>query len=168
MKNLSGKNLVLIGMPGCGKTVIGEMLSKILSRKFVDIDEYIEKTVNKTISQIFKNGEQCFRDIETKVVSEISRREKLVISTGGGVIKNLDNIKNLSQNGIIIFIDRPVDNIAADVDIQKRPLLKDGAEKLYELFEKRYELYKKYCDFKIDNDTTPEGTVQKILQLFSN
>lgn len=166
--DLSNKNLVLIGMPGCGKTVIGKMISESLNREFVGIDEYIEEVTNKTVSQIFENGEQCFRNLESKAICRLSKKEKSVISTGGGVIKNINNIRNLSQNGVIVFIDRPVDEIANDVDIQKRPLLKDGVEKLYELFDERYEIYKKYCDFKVDNDSTLQSTVEKILQLFSN
>ncbi|WP_123054997.1 shikimate kinase [Clostridium sp. JN-1] len=162
------KNLILIGMPGCGKTEIGKMLAKSLNRDFVDMDEYIEKALNKTVSQIFENGEQYFRDLESKAAYKLSEKVNLVISTGGGVIKRIDNIKNLSKNGIIIFIDRPVNNIASDADIQKRPLLKDDVSKLYELFDMRYEIYKKYCDFQVYNDSTMESTVKKILQLLSN
>lgn len=165
---LMNKNLILIGMPGCGKTEIGKMLAKSLNRDFVDMDEYIEKTLNKTVSQIFENGEQYFRNLESKAAYKLSEKVNLVISTGGGVIKRIDNIKNLSKNGIIIFIDRPVDNIASDADIQKRPLLKDDVSKLYELFDMRYEIYKKCCDFQVDNDSTMESTVKKILQLLSS
>lgn len=166
--NLSNKNLVLIGMPGCGKTEIGKILARSLNREFVGVDEYIEKVTNKTISQIFESGEKCFRDLESEAVCTLSKKEKSVISTGGGVIKNIGNIKNLSKNGVIIFIDRPVDDIASDVDIQRRPLLKDGVEKLYQLFDERYEIYKECCDFKIDNSSTLQSTVEKILKLFSN
>ncbi len=101
---LKNKNIVLIGMPGCGKTTIGRSISSKLNKKFIDVDEYIECKYNKSIPQIFKeNGEEYFRNIELKSVEEISNKEDSIISTGGGVIKNEQNIINLKQNGIVSF-----------------------------------------------------------------
>lgn len=152
-------------MPGCGKTTIGRMLSKKLNRKSIDMDEYIETKNNATIKEIFKNGEAYFRNLESKAALELSKESNVIISTGGGIVKNLDNIKNLAENGIIIFIDRPIDKIVCDLDIQKRPLLKDGVEAVYKLFDERYELYKKCSHFKIENNGTIEEIVEKIVKL---
>lgn len=145
------KNIVLIGMPGCGKTTIGKRLAHELNIEFCDVDEYIVESEKHSISEIFKNGEEYFRDIESMAIKKICKTYPKVIATGGGVIKRPDNIKVLKENGIIFFIDRPIEDIAEDVDVKSRPLLKDGIEKLYQLYNERYSLYNKYCDYKITN-----------------
>lgn len=157
------KNIVLIGMPGCGKTTLGKTISENLGLKFFDVDQYIEEKSGKVISQLFDVSEEYFRSVESEVVYELSNEKSSVISTGGGVIKKYINIERLKETGIIIFIDRPVDNIASDVEVSTRPLLKDGVHKLYELFHERYELYKKYCDIHIMNDSDIDETVERIM-----
>jgi shikimate kinase len=161
------KNIVLIGMPGCGKTTIGKILAEKLKIEFCDVDKYIEKTQGKSIPDIFKNGEDYFRKIESEAVEEISSLWPKIISTGGGVVKNFHNIKLLKKNGIIVFINRPLEKIISDVDTQSRPLLKDGKEKLYKLFEERYFLYKEYCDFEALNEGRVEKTLEKIESIIS-
>jgi shikimate kinase len=163
--NTNSKNFVLIGMPGCGKTTIGKILSKKSGLKLVDLDKYIEKSSGKKISQIFMEGEDVFRSLERKAVYKFSREKGIIISTGGGIIKNYSNIKALRENGIIIFIDRPIENIAANVNLSKRPLIKDGVDRLYVLYNERYELYKKYSDIQIINDGSLEEAVIKIINI---
>lgn len=158
MKN----NIVLIGMPGCGKTTIGKTLAETIKMEFIDVDEYIERTEKKSISDIFKNGEEAFRDVESTIVDELSNKDKIVISTGGGVIKRKENMVALSKNGVIIFINRPLGKIMGDVDTETRPLLKDGKEKLKKLYEERFELYKEYCDFEVFNDESIEKVIESI------
>lgn len=146
------KNLVLIGMPGSGKTTISEILSGKVGMKLLNIDRYIEKNEGKTISDIFLNGEDHFRKIESEAVEVISRETGTIIDTGGGVIKNPNNIQLLRENGVIVFINRPLENIISDLDIGHRPLFKDGKEKIYRLFEERYDIYKNSCDYELVND----------------
>lgn len=156
MKN----KVVIIGMPGSGKTTIGKILGKELSLKFYDMDEYIQKTTSKSIIELFENGEEYFRDIESNVCRELSQKENVLISTGGGVIKRKENIDAFKENALIIFLDRPVEKILEDVDVSKRPLLKDGKEKVINLYKERYELYKKYADEIVVNDKDMRDVIE--------
>lgn len=160
------KNIVLIGMMGSGKTTIGKMIAKELCMYFADTDEYIEKRIGTSISEIFKNGEEYFRDIESEAILKLSLLSSSVISTGGGAIKREENIINLKKNGMIFFIDRPMEDIVSDIEIQKRPLLKDNKNKIFEIFNCRYEIYKKSSDVIIKNDKKIEEAVQSIIKIF--
>ena len=154
--------ILLIGMPGCGKTTIGKELAKDINYDFYDMDKYIEKISNKTIKELFNINEEYFRDYETRACVELSNKNKVVISTGGGVIKRKKNIELFKGNSIIIFIDRPIEDIANDIDTNSRPLLAEGKSKLYNLYSERYNLYNKYCDLKIFNDGTINDIIYKI------
>lgn len=160
------RNIVLIGMPGAGKTTIGRMLYERLDLKFVDVDDFIVEESGKTIPELFDVSESHFRNVESEAVKKLSRDNASIIATGGGVIKNKKNIEELKKKGIIVFIDRPLGNIAGDVEISKRPLLKDGVQKLYDLYDERYELYKKYCDFHVINDQGIDSVVEKIIEKY--
>jgi shikimate kinase len=162
-----GRNIVLIGMPGAGKTTIGKMLYEKLDLKFVDVDEFIVEESGKTIPELFDVSESHFRDVESRAVKKLSMGNSSIIATGGGVIKNKENIEELKKQGIIVFIDRPLKNIAGDVEISKRPLLKDGVQKLYDLYDERYELYKKHSDFHIMNDCEIEDVANKIIEKYT-
>lgn len=162
------KNIILIGMPGCGKTTIGEIVSNRLHKKFIDVDKYIEEKENKTIKEIFEKGEEYFRDLETKALIELSLSDNCVISTGGGSIKKKVNVKIMKKNGVIIFIDRPVEKIVNNVDNLSRPLLKDGIHKIYELYKERYEIYKSTCDIEIYNNGTEEEVIEKLMKIICN
>lgn len=158
MKN----KIVLIGMPGCGKTTIGKILSTQLNLKFYDMDEYIQETSGKTIAELFEKGEDNFRDLETQACRDLIKKNNVIISTGGGVVKRKENVDILKEDSTIIFLDRPVEKIIGDVDVSKRPLLKDGKEKVLVLYKERYELYKKAADKIIVNDGTVKDVVEKI------
>ena len=111
------KNIVLIGMMGCGKTTISKLLGKKLNKLVIDTDEYIVNKYHQTIDEMFVIGEDYFRENETNVCKEIVKLNGYIISTGGGIVVNPVNIKYLKENGIIVFIDRPLNNIKKDVDI---------------------------------------------------
>ena len=159
------KSITLIGMPGCGKTTIGKLLSKKLNYQFIDIDSYIEEKQGKTIDEIFKNGEEYFRNIETEACRELGEIKNSIISSGGGVVKRYINIEYLKRESIVIFIDRPLIQILNDIDDKKRPLLANGKEVLYKLYDERYELYKKYCDYRIKNIVSLEEVIDKMLKI---
>lgn len=160
--NKKEKNIVLIGMPGCGKSTIGKILAHKLNYKYIDSDCCIEEKSGKSIEDLFKIGENHFREIESEVIREVSNEKMAVISTGGGVIKNSVNVELLRENGLVVFIDRPIENIASDINMSARPLLKEGTVRLYELYKERYESYKESCDIKIINDTSIEHVVKRI------
>ncbi|MCT4564415.1 MAG: shikimate kinase [Maledivibacter sp.] len=163
------ENIILIGMPGSGKTSIGRLVADELSMEFCDIDEYIEKKEGRSIPDIFQNdGEEYFRKLESESVEEVSRYTDSVISTGGGVIKFHKNMEFLNESGIIIFVNRALDNIISDIQTHGRPLLKDGKERLYKLYNERIDLYKKYCNYEIINDGSIEDVVERIIEIVKN
>lgn len=164
MKN----KIVIIGMPGSGKTTLGRMLADELNIKFFDMDEYIIEKTGKTTIQLFENGEEYFRDIESEICKELAEFENVLISTGGGVIKRKANIDVLNKEGLVIFLDRPVDNILGDVDVSFRPLLKDGKEKLLKLYDERIALYNEYAEEKVINDSDVKVVISRIKEIIKN
>jgi shikimate kinase len=161
------KSIVLIGMPGCGKSEIGKLISEKMKMSFIDTDSYIMESTKHTISELFEDGEEGFRDVESKAIIELSEKNLAVISTGGGVIKRYENILTLKKNGIIIYINRPIENIAADIDVVVRPLLAKDPFKLYKLLEERGHLYKKYCDHEVMNVSSLDNIVDSIISIYS-
>ncbi len=154
-------NIALIGMPASGKTSVGKVLSQKLNKTFVDSDDGIVKAENKTIPEIFKDsGEDYFRKVEKSVIKNISMLNAQIISTGGGVILNPENIKNLKGNSRIYFLDRPLDMLITTSD---RPLSSNRAD-LEKRYNERYESYKKSADVIIDGS----GTVEEVAQIIED
>ena len=159
--------VVIIGMPGSGKTTIGKILSRELDLKFYDMDEYIQERTSKSILELFENWEDYFRNIETDMCRELSKEKNVLISTGGGVVKKKENIDALKKDALIIFLDRPVEKILEDVDVSKRPLLKDGKERVINLYNERYELYKKYADEIVVNDLDMIEVIERLKNIIA-
>ena len=158
------KSIALIGMPGCGKTTAGKLLSEKLGFSFVDMDTFIEECFKTTVKELFSVSEEHFRDCESKACKDLSSANKTVVSTGGGVVKREENIKALKTNFVVVFIDRSVEDILSDIDFASRPLLaKNHRENLECLYNERYELYKKYCDFSVKNESSIEELVEDIV-----
>lgn len=157
--------ILLIGMPGCGKSTIGKLLSKRLNYDFCDMDKYIEEREGKTIKEIFLLGEDTFRDIESKACKELNNRKKTVIASGGGVVKRKENIDAFKENSTIIYIDRPIENILKDINILDRVIFKDGVEKIYKLYEERYNLYNEYSNYRVFNDKSIEDVLNNIINI---
>lgn len=153
--------IILIGMPGCGKTTIGKVLARELNYNFYDMDEYIEERNNKTIKEIFNKSEEEFRNLETKACKELINKKRVVISTGGGVITRDKNVEIL-KDGIIVFINRPLSMILEDVDVSNRPLLKGGKERLYKLYDERFLRYRKASHIEIVNEGFLRDTIDKL------
>ncbi len=158
------ENIILIGMPGCGKSTVGERLSKMLGRPFVDTDDVIVETCGKAITEIFAEvGEDGFRDAETAAVDHVtSNYTGAVIATGGGAVLRDENLRMLKRCGRLYFINRPLDEIKPT---PSRPLSMDR-EALRRRFEERYARYVEASDVEIVTDGVVEHTCQRIEELF--
>ena len=152
------ENIILIGMPGCGKSTIGRLLAEKTGKSFVDTDAEIEKLAGKRIPDIFKeDGEDKFRELETAVIAQFGKQSGLVLATGGGCITRCHNYPLLHQNGIIFWLLRDTEKLITE----GRPL-SVGAD-LQEMYRFRKPMYEAFADFCIDNDDHPAQTVAKIL-----
>ncbi len=155
------ENIILIGMPGCGKTTLGQALAKKLGRPFVDLDSVIEKNTGKTPAEIIQTcGEAYFRRLETRAAAEAGKASGQVIATGGGIVTQAENYPLLHQNGRILWLQRPLSLL----ETTHRPL----SVHLNELFEARRPLYEKYADHVVDNSSSPDSTLAKILRLWED
>jgi len=168
--NSKGLNLVFTGFMGTGKSSIGKLAASKLGFEFVDIDKEIEKHMNMVISDIFENfGEQHFRKIESKIVKEFSSRTGMVISTGGGVVLNTENINNLREKGIVILLKAKPEVIYRNVSKDKnRPLLncENPMDRIVELLEARKQYYDNN-DFEIDvSELSIEEIAEKAVDIF--
>jgi shikimate kinase len=161
------KNLVLIGMPGCGKSTIGLQLAKNLDIPFYDMDDVIVQMTGSTIPELFEHGEDYFRDKETEAARLLSQKEGVVISCGGGVIKRRENITLLGATGLIFFINRTPEAIMGEIDISGRPLLADGKQKVQQLFKERFKFYAQYADYILDVEEPFSQTVPKIVSFIT-
>ena len=155
-------NLVLIGMPGSGKSTVGQALAKALGRPFVDCDGEIERRAGKPIPAIFADeGEAVFRALEAQVISDVGREKSAVIATGGGSILREDNVRNLRQNGAVLLLKRDLDALPMD----GRPLSR-SREALEAMWVARGPKYLAAADAVIDNDAAIEQTVQAAREAF--
>lgn len=158
------KNIVLIGMMGAGKTTCGRLLAEKLDRPFVDCDEVIEGFAGRSVSEIFaSDGEDAFRDLESTVIRELSAQEGLVIAAGGGAVLRQANVAALRSNGVILFLDRPAEEIFDRVDMADRPLAQNGREAFLATFRLRLPAYRTAADAIIFDFSSPEATVAEIL-----
>ena len=157
------ENIILIGMPSSGKTTVGKILADNLSRELIDLDDEIVKLIGCEIAEFFKtHSEKDFRDIETQVTKEISKKNGIVISTGGGCILRDENVCALSQNGKLYFLDRSLKNL---IPTDTRPLANKKSD-VENLYNKRYSIYLSVCDKKIDGDLAPNEVANLIEKEF--
>lgn len=157
------ENIVLIGMPGCGKTTVGRALAERLGRAFVDLDEEIVRRAGRPIPDIFaREGEDAFRALETRAVREAGSRTGLVISTGGGVVTRKENRDPLRQNGVIVHLTRPL----AALPTGGRPV--SQSTDLAVLWQRRAPLYAAFADLTADNSGPLERALEQIKEALKN
>lgn len=153
------ENIVLVGMPGCGKSTVGQLLAQQLGKEFVDADAEIVRAAQMSIPEIFaQSGEDGFRKWETQVLAELGQRSGLVIATGGGCVTRSENYPLLHQNGTIYWIQRDIASLPTD----GRPLSQAG--RLEQMYQIRKPLYERFADFTVSNNSSVEDTVNMILK----
>ena len=147
---MSKENIVLIGMPGCGKTTVGRILQQRMARELFDSDNVIVDVTQKEISTIFKEvGEDVFRTHETNAIRWLSDKTACIIATGGGAVLRSENVNALRKNGTLVFLDRPLADLIPTDD---RPLSSDR-EMLERRYNERMPLYRKYADMIVSGET---------------
>lgn len=161
-------NLILIGMPGSGKSQLGKRLSRQLGMRLLDTDTMIEAKAGQRISEIFATqGEAAFRDLETRCVHEAAQCQGVVIATGGGVILREDNMRALAASGLIVFVDRHPSHILRS-SLADRPLVNNQADRLWTLYYERLHLYRSYAHRSVPNRRHLWRTVRHIASLYRN
>ena len=154
------QNIVIIGMPGSGKTAVSTMLAERLGRKIFDTDTIVSEKAGMTIPEIFvAQGEAGFRKLETEATAEVGKLSGNIISTGGGVVTVADNYELLHQNGVIVWIERDTNKLARD----GRPI--SLSSDLNELYAARLPLYERFADIKADNNGDINETVNAIMEM---
>ncbi len=156
-------NIVLIGMPGCGKTTVGRILAERLGREFFDTDEYITRTEGKSPETIInESGEEAFREIEHEAAKKLGMLSGKIISTGGGMVTRKENFRPLRQNGKIVFLERKIECL----ETCGRPISqKIGNEELYRL---RLPMYDRFADIKVSADRDPAETAGEIIRMLGS
>ena len=155
-------NLILIGMPGSGKSSTGRMLAAQMGRDFVDCDAEIARRARMTIPEIFaKRGEGAFRDLESTVLSEVCKEKSRVIAAGGGAVLRPENVRAMRQNGVVVWVKRPLEALPMD----GRPL-SSGRAALEAMWVEREPLYRAAADVAIDNDGEHAAAVAAAKEAF--
>ncbi len=156
------KNIVLVGMPGCGKSTVGKALAKRLSRPFFDADQEIVKRAGKSIPEIFQTeGEAGFRKIETEVLFDLCRQSGAVIATGGGAVTVPKNHGILRQNSLVVFLNRDI----AVLPTNGRPLSEQND--LHEMFRQRLPLYRAVCDYEVDGNSEIQTVTDRVAEVYA-
>lgn len=160
------RNIVLIGMPGCGKTRVGMALSRKLGMPLLDTDKMVEQATGRSVREIFaEDGEAAFRDMETAAAREAAGREGVIIATGGGMVLREENMAALAATGYVFFRDRDPDAIAGE-DHRGRPLMAGGRDRVYQLYEERIGYYRRYAEYTISHTDTVEEAADQIAAIF--
>ena len=154
------QNIILIGMPGCGKSTIASLLAKQLGRSIIDADQKVIELSGKSIPDIFaEDGEAVFRQWETQALAELGKKSQLIIATGGGCVTQQRNYPLLHQNGKIFWLHRELEQLPTE----GRPL--SQLKKLSEMYSQRKLMYEAFSDYQIDNNGTCRETVNQILSI---
>ena len=160
------KHIVLIGMMGCGKTTIGALLSKKLSRPLLDTDRQIEKEQGCTVAQIFsQEGEDRFRALELELCQRLGQRKGLIVACGGGLPMQPGCMQALKQNGTVVWLRRDPGETYDGLDTSGRPLAQQGREDFLARFAQREPVYRRWADAVITDFSSPKRTVEKVLEV---
>lgn len=159
------KNIVLIGMPGCGKSTFGKRLAKKLALPFYDADTVLEEREQRTIKDFFAESEDAFRSAETRTLAHLSQLQGAVIATGGGAVKRKENIDLVKREGVVVFLDRKPENILGCLAGDERPLLAADKQRIYTLYDERIALYRQYADYTVENNGDFGSVMRGLLEI---
>ena len=155
------ENIILVGMPGCGKTTVGRHLAEKTGRQLVDIDNVIVENIGMTIPEYFESHDEPeFRAEETRAIAEVCKQSGLIIATGGGCITQRRNYDLLHQNGIVLFLQRDLELLST----KGRPLSQRNS--LEEMYAYRLPLYRAFADAEVESTGVPERTAEKMLEVY--
>ena len=166
-------NIVLIGMRGSGKTVVGKLLAKRLGKQFIEMDELIVQRLGQTIPEIVQRyGWQKFRDVEAEITREVAGVDNVVNATGGGVVTREENIRELKKKGKLVWLKADLETLLRRIgDDQSRPSLtgKSQREDMETVLAERSPIYERAADFIVDTEgKMPEEVAEAIAKLYTN
>lgn len=162
------KNIILIGMMGCGKTTVGKLLSQRFGRPLADTDALIEARQGRSIPDIFaQDGEERFRALELELCRELGGRQDLVIACGGGLPMQDEAISALKENGVVFWLDRDPGETYYGLDISGRPLAQGGREDFLARYAVRSPIYHRWADFIIVKPETPQCAENRISTIYT-
>lgn len=146
-------HIFLVGMAGAGKTSLGRRLAQNLGLRFVDTDQWVSEMMGLSVNEIFATyGESFFRNAETGALIELVGQPPCIVSTGGGLCTVSENVTIMKNHGVIIHIDRPLDQILSDIKLDRRPTLAGGThEDVIDLYNRRIGYYRAAADYRLDN-----------------
>lgn len=147
------RHIFIIGMPGCGKSSLGRKVASTMGLHYVDTDQRIEQAAGCPVTQIFeKYGEPAFRAAETNVLIQLTREPGALVSTGGGMVMREVNREIMRNHGIILLVDRPLEEIMGDIKLNRRPMLAaKGLPEVERLYHERIDTYRAAADVVLDN-----------------
>jgi shikimate kinase len=186
------KKIILVGMPGSGKSAVGEALADRLGVPWYDSDQTIEESEGMSVDEIFsRHGEPYFRNLETLCITRLMEKDSIVLSVGGGAVYSFivcedswvgsgvsswvsSGVKAIPQipvhllkDSLIVYLYRDVADILGSVDLSSRPLLKDNPGRIQELYDQRHPLYEQVCHVCVHNDGTIDEAVDRIVGYIS-
>lgn len=147
------RHIFLVGMPGSGKSALGRRVAQKLQIPYLDTDVYLTETTGMDTAQLYTTfGEKAFRDGETRLLEQLINATPGIISTGGGVCLREINRHIMHDHGVIVLIDRPIDDIMLDIRAEKRPFLaQKGRDEVERIYNERMPIYKSAADVVMDN-----------------
>lgn len=163
------KNLVLVGMMGCGKSTCARLIHELTGAEAVDTDLLIQERTGKTVTRIFNEyGEDYFRDLETEVCRELAQRTDLVIACGGGLPLREENRRLLRETGFVVYLYRPVEEIYRPEKLRNRPLARGGREDFFRKFEQRDPIYAEMAHAVVESEAVKTDTAEKVLNVWKS
>ena len=148
------RHIFLIGMQGCGKSSLGKRVARETGLSFADTDAMVAGSAGGTVNDFFaRYGEETFRRAETGALVKLTRMRPMMISTGGGTVMNPENRHIMRSWGMIVLIDRPLEDILTDIKLDRRPTLRDGGlEEVERVYRERISVYRQLADITLRND----------------